>query len=94
MDIQGEQIRFGVDAPEEVKVYCEEIYERMQAETELSKDAVWIALNFTWNEIMAKLEAVQTYHWKLKQGICWPSNAQIINEQLAELKCKIALTEE
>ena len=32
-DIQGEQVRFGIDAPEEVKVYREEIYKRMQAET-------------------------------------------------------------
>ena len=40
MDIQGEQIRFGIDAPKEVKIYREEIVKRMQAETERGKDAV------------------------------------------------------
>ncbi len=34
MDIQNGQVRFGIDAPEEVKVYREEIYKRMQAEAE------------------------------------------------------------
>ena len=39
MDIQGEQIRFGIDAPKEVKVYREEIVKRMQAEADSDKDA-------------------------------------------------------
>ena len=40
MDIQGEQqVRFGIDAPKEVKVYREEIYKRMQAEADSSKNA-------------------------------------------------------
>ena len=34
MDIQNGQVRFGIDAPKDVKVYREEIYKRMQAETE------------------------------------------------------------
>ena len=34
MDIQNGQVRLGIDAPEEVKVYREEIYKRMQAEAE------------------------------------------------------------
>ena len=38
-DIQGNQIRIGIDAPKEVKVYREEIVERMKAETERGKDA-------------------------------------------------------
>ena len=33
MEIQNGQVRFGIDAPKEVKVYREEIYERMQSET-------------------------------------------------------------
>ena len=39
MDIQNGQVRFGIDAPKEVKVYREEIVERMQAEADSSKDA-------------------------------------------------------
>ena len=38
-DIQSNQVRIGIDAPKEVKVYREEIVERMKAETERSKDA-------------------------------------------------------
>ena len=43
MEIQNVQIRFGIDAPKEVKVYREEVYEMMQAETDRDKDAAWIA---------------------------------------------------
>ena len=39
MDIQNGQVRFGIDAPKEVKVYREEIYKRMQAEADSSKNA-------------------------------------------------------
>jgi carbon storage regulator len=33
-DIQGNHIKLAIDAPKEVKVYREEIYERMQAEAD------------------------------------------------------------
>ena len=39
MDIQNGQVRFGIDAPKEVKVYREEIYERMQVEADSDKNA-------------------------------------------------------
>ena len=39
VDIQGNQIRIGIDAPKEVKVYREEIVERMKAEADIDKDA-------------------------------------------------------
>ena len=38
MDIQNGQVRFGIDAPKDVKVYREEIYKRMQVETERDID--------------------------------------------------------
>ena len=38
-DIQSNQIRIGIDAPKEVKVYREEIVERMKAEADSIKDA-------------------------------------------------------
>ena len=41
MDIQNGQVRLGIDAPEEVKVYREEIVKRMQAEAD--SDAAKIA---------------------------------------------------
>ena len=39
MDIQNGQVRFGIEAPKEVKVYREEIVERMKAEADSDKDA-------------------------------------------------------
>ncbi len=36
IDIQGTHIKLGIDAPKEVKVYREEIYERMQAEKDVA----------------------------------------------------------
>lgn len=34
MEVNGNHIRLGIDAPEDVKVYREEVYERMKAEKE------------------------------------------------------------
>ena len=39
MEIQNGQVRFGINAPKEVKVYREEIVKRMEAEIERGKDA-------------------------------------------------------
>ena len=39
LEIRGSQVKIGIDAPKEVKVYCEEIVERMQAEADSDKDA-------------------------------------------------------
>ena len=36
LDVKGNQIRVGIDAPREVKVYREEIYNKIQAEKEAS----------------------------------------------------------
>ena len=38
-DIQGNHIKLAIVAPKEVKVYREEIYKRVQAETDSGKDA-------------------------------------------------------
>ena len=39
LEISGSQVKIGIDAPKEVKVYREEIVERMKAEADSSKDA-------------------------------------------------------
>ena len=39
MKVSGNQIRIGIDAPKNIKVYRNEIFERMQAEADSDKDA-------------------------------------------------------
>lgn len=39
MELNGNQIRIGIDAPEYIAIYREELYERMQTETKHNKDA-------------------------------------------------------
>ena len=39
LEISGSHVKIGIDAPKEVKVYREEVYERMQSETDRDKDA-------------------------------------------------------
>ena len=39
LEISGSHVKIGIDAPKEVKVYREEVYERMLAETDRDKDA-------------------------------------------------------
>jgi len=36
MDIQGNHIKLGIDAPKEMKVYREEIFKRMQSEKDVA----------------------------------------------------------
>ena len=91
MEIQNGQVRFGINAPKEVKVYREEIVKRMEAEIERGKDAAWI----TRNEIMANPEAAQIPTIEsLSKAYVDPVTAQIIIEQLADLKRKTAIAEE
>ena len=39
MEASGNQIRIGIDAPKNINVYRNEIFERMQAEADSDKDA-------------------------------------------------------
>ncbi len=36
IDIKGKQVRLGIDAPAELPIYREEVYEKLQAENRLS----------------------------------------------------------
>ena len=39
MEVSGNQIRIGIDAPKNIKVYRNEIFERMKAEADSDMDA-------------------------------------------------------
>ena len=39
MEVSGNQIRIGIDAPKNIKVYRNEIFERMLAEADSDKNA-------------------------------------------------------
>lgn len=40
VDIRGDKVRLGIEAPEDVPIHREEVYDRVQAEGELRKEAV------------------------------------------------------
>ena len=48
-DIQGNHIKLAIDAPKEVKVYREEVHERMQAEAKHDIGVAWISFYMEWN---------------------------------------------
>ena len=39
IDIKGGQVRLGIDAPAELPIYREEVYEKLQAENRLSSES-------------------------------------------------------
>ncbi len=53
VDIRGDKVRIGIEAPKDVPVHRQEVYEQIQKENALSQQGTFRRLNIVWTRIIS-----------------------------------------